>query len=163
MNSPDPAVRSAETGPQVLVIGYGNELRGDDAAGPKVVEAATGWQLPKLRTLTCQQLTPELAESIAGASAVVFVDASVNAEDPSVQAVRIGPLGEGVRATHSADPRWLLALAQQAFGRCPPAWLVSVPGERFGLGESLSSKAAEGVATAEEKVREICTGEGADG
>ena len=146
----------------ILVIGYGNESRGDDAAGPKVVEAAAGWQLPKLRTLTCQQLTPELAESIAGASAVVFVDASVNAEDPSVQAVRIGPLAGGARATHTTDPRWLLALAQQAFGRCPPAWLVSVPGERFAFGESLSSKAAEGVATAEEKVREICAGEATD-
>ncbi len=146
----------------MLVIGYGNELRGDDAAGPKVVEAAAGWQLPKLRTLTCQQLTPELAESIANASAVVFVDASVNGEDPSVQAVRIEPLAEGVKATHTTDPRWLLALAQQAFGRCPPAWLVSVPGEHFAFGERLSPKAAEGVATAEEKVREICTGQAAD-
>lgn len=143
----------------ILVIGYGNELRSDDAAGLKVAEAAAGWKLPELRTLVCQQLTPEMAEAISEANAVVFVDAAVNPEDPSVQAFRIGPLDKGPHATHTGDPRGLLALAKQAFGHCPPAWLISVPGERFDFGEGLSPLAAEGMATAEERLREICARE----
>ena len=52
---------------RTLVIGYGNELRGDDAVGPLVARTAESWQRPGLRALAVQQLTPELAEDIAGA------------------------------------------------------------------------------------------------
>jgi len=32
-----------------LIIGYGNTLRGDDGAGPRVAEAVAGWGLPNVR------------------------------------------------------------------------------------------------------------------
>ena len=42
-----------------LVIGYGNTLRGDDGVGPRVAVAVEDLQLPGVRTLVCQLLTPE--------------------------------------------------------------------------------------------------------
>ena len=63
----------------LLVIGYGNTLRGDDGVGPKVAEAVEALQLPGVRTLVCQQLSPEHAEPISRARVVVFVDAAVDA------------------------------------------------------------------------------------
>jgi Ni,Fe-hydrogenase maturation factor len=48
----------------ILVIGYGNELRGDDAIGQWVA-----------RAVAAHQLTPELAEDLAHTDYAVFVDA----------------------------------------------------------------------------------------
>ena len=46
-----------------LVIGYGNTLRGDDGVGVLVADALEGWN-QAVRTLSVQQLTPELAADI---------------------------------------------------------------------------------------------------
>ena len=43
-----------------LVIGYGNELRGDDGLGPYIAARVEEQCLPHVRTLTVHQLTPEL-------------------------------------------------------------------------------------------------------
>ena len=53
----------------VLVIGYGNPLRGDDGIGWSAANAlAEGMQDDRVRIVACIQLTPELAESIAQAT-----------------------------------------------------------------------------------------------
>jgi hypothetical protein len=59
----------------LLVIGYGNELRGDDGVGPKTAMAVSEWHFPGVKTMVCHQLTPDLAEPIAAAERVVFIDA----------------------------------------------------------------------------------------
>ena len=50
---------------ELLVIGYGNSLRRDDGVGPRVAEAIEELNLPGVRTLVCQLLTPEFADPIA--------------------------------------------------------------------------------------------------
>jgi hydrogenase maturation protease len=47
---------------QVLVLGYGNTLRRDDAVGPLAAEAVAGWGRPGVLALALPQLLPELAE-----------------------------------------------------------------------------------------------------
>ena len=74
MNRERPATIEAE----VLVIGYGNTLRGDDGVGPRVVEAIGTLGLPGVRTLICPLLTPELADPISRAEKVIFVDAAMD-------------------------------------------------------------------------------------
>jgi len=70
----------------VLVVGYGNPLRGDDGAG---FNAA--WLLsldPRLQgadVLIRQQLTPELAEDVARADLVVLIDAAVGGGRPDAR------------------------------------------------------------------------------
>ena len=63
----------------LLVIGYGNTLRGDDGVGPRVAEAVGELNLPGVHTLICPLLTPELANPISRAGKVIFVDAAVDA------------------------------------------------------------------------------------
>src|SRR5262245_30725916 len=57
----------------VVVVGYGNELRGDDAVGPRVAQAVAAWDLPGVCGLAIHQLTPELAEILAAAARAIFV------------------------------------------------------------------------------------------
>src|SRR5262249_51109422 len=64
---------------RLLVIGYGNELRGDDGVGPAAARAVAAWAEPCVQAIATHQLTPELADAIAGAEEVVFVDARIGA------------------------------------------------------------------------------------
>lgn len=133
-----------------LIIGYGNDLRGDDAAGPRVAAAVAAWHLPGVAALGVGQLTPELAEPIAQARLVLFVDAGAVAR---LLVAPIRPAAHTSALGHTGDPGALLALAGAVYGACPPAWLITVPAAHFELGRALSPLAACGVAQATRSIR----------
>ena len=133
---------------RILVIGYGNTLRGDDAVGQNVAAAVAKWQLPGLSVRVAHQLTPELAEPISRAEMVIFVDGRIAGEEDAVTVRRLEPSTGMHFAGHLSDPRGVLALAQAVYGRHAPAWLVLVPALDFSLREDLSAAAARGVAEA---------------
>lgn len=132
-----------------LIIGYGNELRGDDAVGPKVASIVATWKLPLVKTVVAHQLTPELVNQIVAIDYVIFVDACSG--ESCARTVQIDPIVLGARTprtlaadTHYGNPLSLLNLAQQLYGRAPQAWLLQVPSESFEFGEGLSSVAERG-------------------
>jgi hydrogenase maturation protease len=145
-------VRGSPKTAQLLVIGYGNELRSDDGVGPKIANEVAKWKLPGVQTLACQQLTPELADPIASAARVVFVDAAIGTSGP-VQLLHIGPEEIYQVMTHATNPRALLGLARRAFGRCPPATWLTIPVEDVDFGEELSPLARNGFVSALEQIR----------
>jgi hydrogenase maturation protease len=134
--------------PKVLVIGYGNELRGDDAAGPLVARTVSTWNQPGVHTIAAHQLVPEMAEPIAGARLVIFVDAEAGLLSGNMRVQPIEPAESRELRPHASDPRALLALAQGLFGRCPEAWLVTVRAESFDFSERLSAVTEQGIAAA---------------
>jgi len=135
-----------------LVIGYGNTLRSDDGVGARVAAAVAELALPGVAVLVLHQLTPELAEPVSEARTVVFVDAAVDAAT-EVQVRQLEPAEGAQLMAHAANPRTLLALAKQLFGRCPPAWWLTVPVENLEFGEELSPLARRGYETALAKIR----------
>lgn len=144
------------TAPKIpfLIIGYGNTLRGDDGVGPKVAEAVANLQLPGVETLVCPMLTPELAEPISRAEAVVFVDAAVDAPR-EVQLRPLQPNESSQLMAHAADPRTMLALARDVFGHVPRAWWLTIPAVKMEFSEEFTPEAQQGFATAVEKIIEL--------
>ena len=138
----------------LLVVGYGNELRSDDAVGPRVARAVAGWQRTGVGGIAVHQLTPEMAALLGETSVVVFVDAYGESENGKV---RLRPLeaGPGAALRHTSDPRWLLALAEALYGRRPEAWLLTIPAADFGLGRRLSPAARAGARSALRRIRRI--------
>lgn len=136
--------RDADATVAVLLIGYGNLLRSDDGVGPAIVSrlAAIFYDNPRGAFLAPHQLTPELAEDLAGAQRVVFVDATVELpagevgirrlDGASVQAAAVAPLG------HHATPEALLALCYGLYGRAPCAWSIGVGVANLEVGDRLS-------------------------
>ena len=130
--------------PTALVIGYGNTLRSDDGAGVIAAtrlaeQASTLQQAP--RVIAAQQLTPDLAENIASAAQVVFVDAY--AADQRDAGLRVESLSRGdtqpsAALDHHADPAALLRLADRLYGKRPTAGVLGIPAFRFDIGESVS-------------------------
>ena len=170
--NPVPAV-NIET--ELLVIGYGNTLRGDDGVGPRVAEAIEKLNLPGVSTLVCQQLSPEYADPVSRAHTVVFVDAEIvqgskfkvqssGIPDPepatlSRELIRLRKLEPGESSqlmAHAADPRTMLALARDVFGHAPQAWWLTIPAVKLDFSETLTPEAQRGFEMALEKIRELC-------
>jgi hydrogenase maturation protease len=134
----------------LVVIGYGNELRGDDAVGAVVARRLRDCRLPDgVKVIVCHCLMPELAADISTARWVVFVDSSVEVDLQSTTAGSIthrelsgatpdlSPLG------HTLDPRSLLELAKRLYHRSPRAELFTVTGERFEIGDTMSPEVVQ--------------------
>src|SRR5579871_5606628 len=87
----------------LLVVGYGSELRGDDAVGQRVAEQVGGWGMPLVRAIAQHQLTPELAQPLAGARMAIFVDAAVGNDGERVQVRSIAPATMDGGLGHTGD------------------------------------------------------------
>jgi hydrogenase maturation protease len=137
-----------------LVIAYGNTLRSDDGVARKVAEELEELALPQMQVISCDLLLPELAEPVARAEQVIFVDAEVNSKEP-VRAHKIVAAESSQLMAHHASATIILALARDVFGRVPEAWLVTIPGREFGIGEALSEIATRGKERALELIQAI--------
>lgn len=148
----------------VLVFGWGNPSRGDDALGPALIERIAAeltehaeWD--ELTLLTDFQLQPEHALDLEGQDRVLFVDASVSCVSPYAFD-RLRPLPGFGYTTHAMQPEALLAVFRQVSGsEPPPAWLLTVRGESFELGEPLSAAAARHLEAATVFVTSLLSGE----
>jgi hydrogenase maturation protease len=146
---------TAATETTILVIGYGSSLRSDDAVGRFVIERIADLDWPDVAAISVTQLVPELAEQIAGASAIIFIDANPIGNSGEVDAYKLS-VGPSVgRASHASGPRELLSLAAACYGQSPPAWMVSVPTEEFEISEHLSRTARDQLETAIRAVERI--------
>ena len=79
----------------ILVIGYGNTLRRDDRIGWRAAERIEGWNHPSIRVLTRTQLLPELADELARADMVLFIDACADRRELAVRMEPIEPSAAG--------------------------------------------------------------------
>jgi hydrogenase maturation protease len=130
---------------RVLVIGYGNPLRGDDGIGWNAANAlAETVQDDRVRIVACTQLTPELAESMSRADRVIFIDASLSL---AAGQLHVGRLTADDRTeelwTHHLDPRTLLLCAQILYGESPEVVLITMGGASFDCRDELSPAVRE--------------------
>jgi hydrogenase maturation protease len=115
----------------LLIYGYGNPGRQDDGLGVALVEELEAWAeaegLAGLAFDTNYQLNAEDALAVAGARAVVFVDAAKDGPEPFAFQ-RLAPRGEIAFSTHAMAPESVLALAAELYGAAPPAWILAIRG-----------------------------------
>jgi len=127
---------------KILIIGYGNTLRGDDGIGVLAVEALEEAGMPpNVDMITCQQLTPELAEELAFCDRVAFIDACMPDGNPpgTIKRKTLEPTSvDPGNITHGFDAGGLLALTQMLYGKQPVAVIFTITGGSFDLSESLS-------------------------
>jgi hydrogenase maturation protease len=133
----------------VLAIGYGSELRGDDAAGPTAARRLAEYGFSALEV---HQLTPEIAERTAAAKVVFFLDADAGLTPGEVSRERVGGRVPAEALGHYATPAGLLYMARTVYGSAPEAWLVRMGCNQFEIGDGLSAEAERAVSLAVEEV-----------
>jgi hydrogenase maturation protease len=146
----------------VLVIGYGNPLRGDDGAGWHAADLlAADPRLTGARVLARHQLVPELAVDVGRASLVVLVDAAAGGAPGSVSVRRVRPpAAPRANWSHHLDPEGLAGLAKDLYGAVPPIVLVSVGAGSFAGGDRLSGALERALPEVVEAVAEVIAGRG---
>ncbi len=140
----------------MLVIGFGNVLRGDDGVGPAVVEALERLGMDGLQAEAHHQLTPELAVRLNETAVVVFVDASLKETEGDVVVRELNSDSQGGGTGwngHRLTPEILLGLTLELWGWRPRAWCVEVPVSELGWGPGLTTHARQGVQAAVEAIR----------
>lgn len=129
---------------RILIIAFGNPLRCDDGLAWHVAEELSQLNLPgDVEIITRHQLTPELALSVSQVSCVLFIDAARAGVPGELACAPLKPQRQSPLFTHEFSPATILSLAQDLYGACPKAFTISLCGECFDHGETLSPKVVE--------------------
>lgn len=134
----------------VLVFGWGNLSRGDDALGPLCLERLRTSVTPTAGVdyLDDYQLQIEHALDLVGRQRVLFVDASLSCRAP-FEVTQVRAAQDASFTTHALSPQALLQVFRDVQGTEPPlCTLLAIRGERFELGEPPSPAALAHLAAA---------------
>ncbi|MGA7244484.1 MAG: hydrogenase maturation protease [Terracidiphilus sp.] len=137
-----------------LILACGNPMREDDGVGPFLAQwAEEHWRDdPRVQVLCDHQWTPDMAEEIATAETVIFVDCSLDQTPGQILLRELSPasLKPGL-VTHHLGAAELLRVAQDLYGIQPRrACLLTIGAGRIDLGEGLSSAVNDALPDAKE-------------
>jgi len=129
----------------ILVLGWGNLSRGDDALGPMCVAALRDGLPDEIRQhvefLDDYQLQVEHALDMMGRRHVLFVDASLTATVP-FEVTELHSAQDASFTTHAMSPQALMHVYQNLQNQPPPpCTLLAIRGEAFELGQPLAASA----------------------
>lgn len=149
----------------VLIFTYGNPSRGDDVLGPAMYDLLEKYkhETGKLQSnkrcgvdlLTDYQLQIEHAVDLEHRQLVIFVDACVSSTGPydfhEIRAER-----DESYTTHAMSPASVLDVFRQINHCAPPsAYLLTIRGYKFELGQDISEQAKENLQQAFEFITNI--------
>ena len=127
-----------------LLIAVGNLSRGDDALAPllqELIEPVIDESTTEL--ITDFQLQLEHALDITGRDRVLFIDAAVECTTP-FSFFEQQASTEYTHTSHIMSPAAIMQVYRTITKRLPPpCFLLSIKGESFELGESISSTAEQ--------------------
>jgi len=141
----------------ILILGYGNTLRSDDAMGIHAAHELQNFYCDDagVRVLATSQLMVELAEDVSQAQLVLFVDAAEGGTPGRIFIENLTPQEEAVRFTHHCPPRTLLAAARHLYGSAPEAMSITMAGSSFEVGMGLSTDVQSNLPTLLDDVKKI--------
>ena len=143
--------------PKLLLFGYGNPGRGDDALGPELIARIAQLQLADVECQNDMQLQVEHVTDLAGCDRVLFIDADVSCAEP-FEFSEISPEKDGSYTSHAMTTAALLHAFRQVYGKdAPPAFLLRIRGHDFALGDPLTDQASANLQAATKLVVGLCT------
>ena len=130
---------------KVLVYGYGNPGRQDDALGIEMANMIEKWaeehHIKNIETDSNYQLNVEDAERISNKDVVVFVDASQE-DIHEYKFTHLDPSSEKVEFTmHAVSPEYVLHVCKDLFDKSPKTCLLAIKGYEWNFQEGLSDNA----------------------
>lgn len=127
----------------ILLLGYGNPSRGDDALGVLLLEQLPATCLQAVELLTDFQLQIEHALDLKHRQLVLFADASVANTQPIVFS-QLQAIMDNSYTTHAMNPAAVMQVYQDIEKTVPPpCFLLTMQAVQFELGDGLSDIAVE--------------------
>lgn len=130
---------------KVLVYGYGNPGREDDALGNEMVEMIDAWtkehKILNIETDSNYQLNVEDAEKISAYDVVVFVDATQEAIH-EFKFTHLEPSSEKVEfSMHAVSPEYVAHVCNDLFKKTPKVCMLAIKGFSWDFKEGLTDNA----------------------
>ncbi len=125
----------------ILVVGFGNPSRGDDALGPLMLDfIERHLDLTLIELITDFQLQIEHALDLQNRELALFIDASVACTD-AFEFSELKSAKDNSYTSHAMNPAAVLQVYQSITGQLPPpSFLLSIQGIGFELGSGLSEQ-----------------------
>ncbi len=124
---------------KILIIGIGNNTRGDDGLGWAFIERIRH-ECP-FDIEYRYQLQVEDAELISHYERVIFVDATRENIIDGISFKLLRPEKNFSITTHRLDPSAILWICDDLYDHCPEAFLLAIQGVRWDLGKPISERA----------------------
>jgi hydrogenase maturation protease len=141
---------------KLLLFGYGNPGRGDDALGPELIALIDEMQLAGVECQNDMQLQVEHVTDLQDCDRVLFVDADMSCAEP-FEFSEISAASDDSYTSHAMNPAALLHAYREVYNMdAPPAFLLRIRGYDFGLGDPLTGRAANNLEAATQLVGELC-------
>ena len=130
---------------KVLVYGYGNPGRQDDALGIEMANMIETWaekhKITNVETDSNYQLKVEDAEKISHKDVVIFVDAS----QEDIHEYKFDHLESSSKKVeftmHAVSPEYVLHVCNDLFNKSPKTCLLGIKGFEWNFKEGLSDNA----------------------
>jgi hydrogenase maturation protease len=147
---------------RILVIGYGNPLRGDDGFGALAAGYVEKRQIPGVEVIVSHQLNPELAALLSISSHAIFLDAVAGDQPGTLRATPVEHCDLSSSGMHHFEPGSLLALSQAIYGQAPPATLITATARSFHHGPEIGQEVQQAAAKAAEAIASFATSDKLD-
>lgn len=108
-----------------VIIGCGNELRGEDAFGVDVLKKLQKLDLPRTKLIFTHQLTPEIALDLLDASEVIFIDASYSVDERYALSCPI-LRQNALNISHHIEPKYLIEILKNLYNKNPDFSIYSM-------------------------------------
>lgn len=144
---------------ELLVLGWGNRSRGDDALGPLCVDMLRTkipqeW-LRHVEMLEDHQLQIEHVLDLVGRKGVLLIDAARDVAG-AFHVMQPTPQRDQSFSSHALTPAALMQVCLDQYGQVPAVTVLGISGHSFDLGDGLSVQAETHLRAASAWVQEWC-------
>ncbi len=139
---------------KILIFGYGNPGRHDDALGSLFIQRVQQSNFKNVYADADYQLNIELGAELTNYDKVIFVDALREGEEPFCL-TRVFPSKNITFTTHSINAESILAICEEYFGSAPETWMLGIKGYDFTIGEGITDKSQKNLEIAWQYLNKI--------
>ena len=113
-----------------VIVGYGNELRGEDAFGVDVIKKLEKFHLKNTKLISAFQLTPEIVLELLEADEIIFIDACNNEKNHYALACSLS-VQSRFNLSHHISPKTIVAMLESLYEKHPNFFIYSMMTDSF--------------------------------
>jgi hydrogenase maturation protease len=113
-----------------VIVGYGNELRGEDAFGVDAIKELQKFHLKNTKLISAFQLTPEIVLELLEADEIIFIDACNNEKNHYALACSLSEQSR-FNLSHHISPKTIIVMLESLYDKHPNFFIYSMMTKSF--------------------------------
>ncbi len=114
-----------------IIVGFGNELRGEDAFGIDCVRKLKESDMKQVKFISIFQLTPEIALELLEAKEIFFLDACYCLTNHYTLACSLEENNNPANLSHHISPKIVITILNNIYNKYPKYYIYSMLTNNF--------------------------------